>query len=313
MFDTQLSGVTETTWTLMKYTNLNGRRQEILPSLGNLYVTVNISRRYISVVNGVTVLEELALIGNPPPVFKIRDRDVFVRTVSKAGIVTSKFRIKFILASDHGAFVNVISQYITITRCENESTALPASQDVFYLSHSQGFEHYGTSNSPQKRTFSELSNSIPNKKIRKDFSSRTTVDETTLISTQTSSKFSQPFQECSSSVSDVGVQTEPLLSLNDISNNETLLKSLVASRLRDPAFRILLIKTRNFVEDLAMELGGSITEWSKYDTCGEKDQKIGVNVQESQNTSFEEDLFISSIETDKNDFLKIIEKQKVEK
>lgn len=87
-----------------------------------------------------------------------------------------------------------------------------------------------------------------------------------------------------------------------------------------------------------MELGGSITEWSKYDTCGqklkyalnknvnkcsflankfnfsgEKDQKIGVNVQESQNTSFEEDLFISSIETDKNDFLKIIEKQKVEK
>ena len=29
------------------------------------------------------------------------------------------------------------------------------------------------------------------------------MDETTLISTQTSSKFSQPFQECSSSVSDV--------------------------------------------------------------------------------------------------------------
>lgn len=38
MFDTQLSGVTETTWTLMKYTNLNGRRQVLVFHFSLIFV-----------------------------------------------------------------------------------------------------------------------------------------------------------------------------------------------------------------------------------------------------------------------------------
>lgn len=101
----------ETTFTLLKYTNLHGIRQEHTPNLGQLYVAVNKSRRFVSVIMGTKTLVEFSLISVPLPIVKTRDQDVFFNTFDGNGSTVSKFRIKFLSASDHASFVELISHF----------------------------------------------------------------------------------------------------------------------------------------------------------------------------------------------------------
>lgn len=299
----------ESTWTLQKYTNLNGRRQEFLPPLGNLYVTVNKGRRFMSVLNGVAVLEEVCLISVPPPLVKSRERDVYVHASARTGAILAKFRLKFISASDHAAFTELLSQYVDVADCNSESAISSSRQK----SCSQRFEFSAPVIENRKRTnelpvsdiqpkkflnevcplqaiqpteqvVPALSETSSNGTLRPSFargfasqtiytaeqvvpslsetlnSTQMTMDDSLVSESQNSLTYSQILQDSCDSLVDVSTQTESLLSVEDLLNNEALLRRKVFSRVADAPFRALVNKCSNlFKEYVSITQGNSGT------------------------------------------------------
>uniref|UniRef100_A0A0N5AAQ5 GRAM domain-containing protein n=1 Tax=Syphacia muris TaxID=451379 RepID=A0A0N5AAQ5_9BILA len=255
-YESLLPRCSETTWTLLKYTQLNGYRKELSPAIGTLFVTVNTVRKYITVKSGNTVLEEVGLIGLPIPIFKSRDKDIFIQTNTKEGTILAKFRIKFISSNDHAGFIELVSHYVSVLVSPNDTTVSCSSQELFSQSSQRfetrfaandGIKRYSDASTylSTKRPKNELSNeklmlsmsgsfslSQQNDQVVPSFADTSSSTQTTL--NETFPEESQVSFERRISMVDEAVQTEPLLCLENLLNDEAMLEHVIYLKLSDP-------------------------------------------------------------------------------
>uniref|UniRef100_A0A915CB72 Uncharacterized protein n=1 Tax=Parascaris univalens TaxID=6257 RepID=A0A915CB72_PARUN len=241
----------------------------VVGTSGDLRVTLN-GQSHLTVSLGTANLEQFSLNMVPPPLVKSRECDVFFQHSSH---VLARFRIKFASDNDQRTFLSLISRCVNVISVETSSLVNQASvastftgnerkrtnNDQLLNSHSAKTFCEGTAEvneSSQESSTVSSQGGLLHPAIRRCIINDRSLTKPARANVESSPNVSgneDNHQKASTSFVSTSTQTKKCPSINDLTNDASLLLKEICARERDPRFFALERKCRAILQQILLE------------------------------------------------------------